>query len=379
MKVNIDKKDLSTITSLVHRAASNKNAVPVLSGLLIEASKDKGLTMTATDMEIGIKSSTMSADIVEEGTVLVNAYYFSDFIKLLPDTNVYMDLNQEKAKLNISYGRSSGYLNTYQNQEYPELPLAKMTQIFCISQKTLKDALKKTAFAAAGSHFRQVFTGILFDIISSTQLKIVASDTHRLACYDCTIENGPEKPLSFIIPVRTVNELLRLLEDSDEPLNIALAENNVIFYKEEFLLLSRLIEGQYPNYEQVIPTSFSTHVQIGSYTLAESLERAKTMPVDDKVKIPHVQLALKNNEALINSYSEEMGEIQEIIENVQIDGENEFTISFNTYYFYDAVKIFAPECPDINISLSGSLGPAMLKNPEKDNYIYILVPLRTNN
>jgi DNA polymerase-3 subunit beta len=74
-----------------------------------------------------------------------------------------------------------------------------------------------------------------------------------------------------------------------------------------------------------------------------------------------------------------MGEIQEIIENVQIDGENEFTISFNTYYFYDAVKIFAPECPDINISLSGSLGPAMLKNPEKDNYIYILVPLRTNN
>lgn len=379
MKVNIDKKDLSTITSLVHRAASNKNAIPVLSGLLIEASNSNGLTMTATDMEIGIKASTKAAEIVEEGTVLVNAYYFSDLIKLLPDSNVFMELNREKAKLTISYGRSSGYLNTYQNQEYPGLPLTKMNKIISIPQKLLKDALKKTAFAAAGSHFRQVFTGVLFDIKSPEQLKIVASDTHRLACYECKIENGPDNPLSFIIPVRTVNELLRLLDDSDDLLNIALAENNVIFYKEDFLLLSRLIEGQYPNYDQVIPTSFNTQVQVGSYTLAESLERAKTMPVDDKVKIPHVQLAFKENEAIINSYSEEMGEIKEFIENIQISGENDFSISFNTYYFYDAVKLFAPECQEINISLSGSLGPAMLKNPEKDNYVYILVPLRTNN
>jgi DNA polymerase-3 subunit beta len=254
-----------------------------------------------------------------------------------------------------------------------------MNNIISLPQKVLKEALKKTSFAAAGSHFRQVFTGVLFDITSSTTLKIVASDTHRLACFTCTLENGPDHPLSFIIPVRTVNELLRILEDSEEPLNIALAENNVIFYKEEFLLLSRLIEGQYPNYDQVIPTSFNTNVMVGSYALAESLERAKTMPVDDKIKIPHVQLTFKDNEAVINSFSEEMGEIKEIIENLQINGENNINISFNTYYFHDIVKIFAPECQEINICLSGSLGPAMLKNPDKENYVYILVPLRTNN
>lgn len=379
MKVNLDKKDLSTITSLVHRAAANKTTIPVLTGLLIEASATDGLTMTATDMEIGIKASTRTADIVEEGKVLVNAYYFSDLIKLLPDTAVSMELNQEKAKLTISYGRSSGYLNTYQEQEYPDLPVTKMTDIFSIDQKTLKEALKKTAFAAAGSHFRQVFTGVLFDITDPHSLKIVASDTHRLACYTCTLENGPEKPLNFVIPVRTVNELLRLLEDSDEILNVALAENNVIFYKEDFLLLSRLIEGQYPNYNQVIPTSFNANIKIGSYALAESLERAKTMPVDEKVKIPHVQLTFKGEEAIINSYSEEMGEIEEIIENLQVEGEDNLKISFNTNYFYDALKIFAPECEEIDLHLSGSLGPALIKNAAKDNYVYVLVPLRTNN
>jgi DNA polymerase-3 subunit beta len=379
MKLSIDKKDLSTITSLVHRAASNKNTIPVLSGLLIQASSTDGLTMTATDMEIGIKASTKAVDIIEEGTVLVNAYYFADFIKLLPDSSVSMELNPEKAKLTVSYGRSSGSLNTYQNQEYPELPLTKMNQIFSLPQNLLKEALKKTAFAAAGSHFRQVFTGVLFDIKSSELLKIVASDTHRLACFECNIEHGPQEPLSFIIPVRTVNELLRILEDNETLINIALAENNVIFYKDDFLLLSRLIEGQYPNYDQVIPNTFTTKVQVGSYTLAESLERAKTMPVDDKVKIPHVQLSFNDKEAVINSYSEAMGEIREFIENIQLSGENNFNISFNTNYFYDAVKIFAPECEEISISLSGSLGPALLKNPEKNNYVYVLVPLRTNN
>jgi DNA polymerase-3 subunit beta len=378
MKFTIEKREISTLTTLVHRAASNKSTIPILSGLLISISHDKGLTMTATDMEIGIKASTTNVDIIEEGSVLVNATYFSDFIKLLPDSIIDFELNKETSRLN-SYGRSSSRINIYQEKDYPELPISKMEYKFSIPQDILKEALKKTAFAAAINHFRQVFTGVLFDIFEDGVVKIIASDTHRLAYYTYNLGKMDLEPLKFVIPVRTVNELLRFLEDSPEIINVALSENNVIFYKDNFILLSRLIEGQYPNYETVIPSSFSTEVKIKTSILASSLGRAKIMPTDDKFQIQHVQFSILENEALLNSYSESMGEISEIIDEIEIEGEKDIKIAFNTNYFLDAVKIFEAECENLIIKLAGSLSPALIRNPEKENYLYILVPMRTNN
>ncbi len=379
MKFNIEKRELSALTAMVYRAASSKNTIPVLSGLLLELSREKGLTMTATDMEIGIKTSTSNVDIIEEGSVLVNASYFADFIKLLPDTLISIELNTVNSKLQINYGRSSGNINIYREQDYPGLPINKMEDRFELSQTILKEALRKTVFAAAGNHFRQVFTGVLFDLQENGIVKIVASDTHRLAYYTHKLVNDTVEPFKFVIPIRTVNELLRFLDDSDDPVKIASSDNNIIFYKDEFLLLSRLIEGQYPNYEQVIPANFVTHLDIKTHSLATSLERAKIIPTDDKLKIQHMQVSFQDDEVYINSNSEAMGEIVEIIEDNVIDGDKELKIVFNTNYFLEAVKVFAQECDNISISFSGSFGPAMLKNDAKENYLYILVPMRTNN
>lgn len=379
MKFQIEKKDLSALTTLVHRAASNKHTIPVLSGLLIEVSSTSGLTMTATDMEIGIKASTRQVNVIQEGSVLVNAHYFADFIKLLPDTTIAIDLNTETSRLNINYGRSSGFINIYRDHEYPSLPLNKMVDKFSIPQFILKEALRKTSFASAVTHFRQVFTGVLFDILAEGQLRIVASDTHRLAYYSYSLSEVNLEPFNFIIPTRTVNELLRLLDDNEEPINIAFSENNVVFYQEDFILLSRLIEGQYPNYEQVIPNSFNTKVKLNTNTLVTTLERAKIMPTDDKVKIQHVQFQFQENEAIVNTFSEVMGEIEEIIENIAMEGDQELKISFNTNYFLDIAKIYNLECEEVIIKLSVALGPALIKNPDKDNYLYVLVPLRTIN
>lgn len=379
MKVTMEKRDLSSLTTLVYRAASTKNTIPVLAGLLIEASTDKGLVMTATDMEIGIKASSSSVEIIEPGSVLVNAHYFADFIKLLPDGPVTLELNKDKAKLNINYGRSSGSINTYRDYEYPDLPLEKMQEKMSISQRTLKEALRKTSFAAAVTHFRQVFTGVLFDIISNNTLKVVASDTHRLACFTHVLDGAEIEPFKFIIPTRSVNELLRILDDTDEAITIAFSENNVIFSKDSFMLLSRLIEGQYPNYDQVIPSAFSTSFAINTAVLADTLERARTMPTDDKLKIQYVRFNINEKEILVNAYSEMMGEIEEVIEDIKLSGDNDIQIAFNTNYFLDVIKIFANECEEIEIQLSGALGPALIQNPKKDNYLYVLVPLRTTN
>ncbi len=378
MKFVIEKKELSTLTTLVHRAASSKNAIPVLSGLLIEVSPDKGLVMTSTDMEIGIKAVSNQVEVVDPGTVLVNAHYFADFIKLLPDLPIVLELKPDTAKLSIQYGRSSGSINTYSDFEYPDLPLANMECKLSLPQQVLKEALRKTSFAASQTHFRQVFTGVLFDITSTGELRVVASDTHRMAYFKIDLDKAVE-PFHFIIPIRTVNELLRLLEDSPEPVNIAITDNNALFYRDDVILLSRLIEGQYPNYEQVIPPNFSTKISISSQVLLNTLERAKTMPTDDKLKIQHVQLEFSEKEAIINSFSEAMGEIKEVIEEISSEGEPNLKIAFNTSYFLDVTKLLNAESEHLDINLSGSLGPAMIKNPQKDNYIYILVPLRTSS
>lgn len=378
MKFRIEKKEISTLTTMVHRAASNKNTIPILSGLLMDISQEKGLTMTATDMEIGIRASTKNIDISEEGSVLVNANYLSDFIKLLPDGLIEIELNKDISKLVISYGRSKTKMNIYQSEDYPELPVKKVEQTLCIPQNLLKEGLKKTSFAAAPNHFRQVFTGVLFDISPEGILKIVASDTHRLAYFHCQVKTEIKGNNKFVIPIRTVNELMRLLDDNEDSINLAVSENNVVFFKEDMLLFSRLIEGQYPNYETVIPGSFSSKIEVKTSILAASLGRAKIMPTDDKFQIPHVQFSIGDNEVFINTYSENMGEISEVIDDLEIEGEKDLKIAFNTNYFLDAVKVFENECEKISLNLSGSLSPALVKNSEKQNYLYVLVPMRTN-
>jgi len=379
MKFIIEKRELSSITSMVHRAASTKNTIPVLSGLLIEVSNEKGLVMTATDMEIGIKASTKNVEIIKEGTVLVNAHYFSDFIKLLPDSQIQIELNQDKAKLNISYGRSSGFINIYSDYEYPDLPLEKLEYKISVPQKVLREAFRKTSFAAAMTHFRQVFTGVLFDLKEDGILRIVASDTHRLAHYTFKTESKNTSAISLSVPTRSINELMRIIDDNDDLIDISFSENNIIFSNPDFILLSRIIDGQYPNYEQVIPKSSSSVLLINAKVLSNTLERAKIMPTDDKTKIQHVQFIFSENEAKVESFSEIMGEIQEVIEDLAIEGEKDFKIAFNTNYFLDIVKILNDECEQIRIELSGSLGPVKIVNPAAGNYLYVLVPLRTSN
>lgn len=378
MKFLIEKNDLSTLTTMVYRAASSRPTIPVLSGLYIQASAEDGLTMTATDMEIGIKASSKHVEVLEPGQVLVNANYFSDFIKLLPDTTITIEYNQQTSKLQISYGRSCGNINSYSELEYPGLPEHELEPCFTMPQSVLKEALRKTVFAAAPGHFRQIFTGILFDFLEDGRVCIVASDTHRLAYFSYTLDAKQIEPNRFVIPLRSVNELLRFLEDNDEPIYISVAKNNVVFYTDHFLLLSRLIDGQYPNYQSVIPANLNTSLRLKTHSLANSLERARVLPTDDKHEIQHVRFNITPEEILLNSHSEMMGEITEVIEDIDIEGDTDLNISFNTNYFLDVMKIFDQECEEVIVQLSGSLGPAIVKNPEKDHYLYVLVPLRTS-
>ncbi len=381
MKFSIEKREVSSMTLLVCRAAShisNKNSISSLSGILIEASREKGLTMTATDMEIGIIASSHKVDVQEEGKVLVNANLFSDFIKLLPDMEITAEFDEQRNKLKVSYGKSFSYINLYSEEGYPELPIDQMETIIELPKYQLREALKKTAFAAAGQHFRQIFTGILFDGKGDGTLHVVASDTHRMACFACPLEGtGANAAIRFIVPKRTVDELLRVLDDSDEMIYIAMKQNNIVFYYEQFLMFSRVIEGQYPNYEMVIPSAFQTEFALDAQVLTTALERSRIMPPDEKFKIPNIQMNIEETGLTIDTVSENMGEIREFLDDIEIQGNNGFHILFNTNYFLDIAKILSQETDKLRIRMSGPLGAAAISNPEKDNYVYVLVPLRS--
>jgi DNA polymerase-3 subunit beta len=380
LKFSIDKKELSALTSLVHRAASHvasRNNIPTLAGVLLDADPDKGLIMTATDLEIGIVASTQAAHIARPGKVLVNANLFADFIKLLPDAEVRLELDKSKNKLKVSYGRSFSFLNLYEIEEYPELPVYQASATISLSRSTLKTALRKTAFAAAHQHFRQIFTGVLFELNASGGLNVVASDTHRLAYYKCKTEAGePPEPVHFIVPLRAVQELLRILDDSDDVIRIGISANNIVFQDERLLLFSRIIDGQYPNYENVIPKEILTECLTPSERLVSALERAKTMPPDDKFKIPTIRLSFSGQELVINTVSEQMGEIEEVVEEIALSGAEDFSISFNTGYFLDIARLLGAENDKLRLRFSGPLSAAIADNPEKSDYLYVLVPLR---
>ncbi|MGE5415704.1 MAG: DNA polymerase III subunit beta [Acidobacteriota bacterium] len=376
MKVTIEKGLLGQVTSIVQRAASTKDAMPALSALSIVAS-DSGLSFSATDLEIGIRKQIKDVNIQQEGKALVNARYFADLVRYLPDCEITLDLDTEKSKLHVLYGRSSSSLNLYNDEDFPELPLTKLKKVCALPQGVLKEAIKKTAFAAATNHFKPVFTGILFDFEDGS-LKVVASDTHRLAFNLIENVQPQSKVDKLVIPARTVQELSRILEDGEEEINIGLVENNIVFYNEEngFYFLSRLIEGQYPNYNQVIPKEFINNYLIDAAQMANSLERAALMPTDLKA-IKHVQMDFRQEEVVLSAFSEKMGEMTEVVDNISCETDKTIKVAFNTRYLLDIIKILQGENEKIKIKLTGAMSPAVIHNPESENYIYVLVPLRT--
>lgn len=376
MKFSVNKNLLSQAASIVQRAASTKDTIPALSGMLITAEKDR-LILQGTDLDIGIKKIIFPADIVSEGSALVNAKYFSDLVRYLSEEEVTISLDETNNKLNVYNGFSSSYLNLYNPDDFPEMPLNKVTHISTIPQLVLKNFIRKTVIAAAVTHFKPVFTGILFDF-SGDSLTMVASDTHRLAVIRSEQIKSEQLPGQYIIPVRIMSDIARILEDGDSEINVGLAENHIVFYttEQDLSCSSRLIEGQYPNYIQVIPKNFVNTFLVNSSLLTQSLERTSLMPFDQKM-IQYVKMNFEPEQLVISAFSEKMGEMTEIIKEVEAESKQAVELNFNTRYLLDAVKLLSQENKNIQISLSGPLGPAVIRNPEDDNYTYVLVPLRT--
>ena len=269
MKFTCEKYLLQNAVSTASRAAAVKSAVAALEGLLIEAIDSK-ITISGYDLKTGINTS-FSADVHENGQVVLNSRLFGDIIRKMPGDIVTITV-ADNLMTKISSGVSEFEIMATPSDDYPELPSVDSTNSMVINQKTLKSMISQTCFAVSDNEARPIHTGALFEVESET-LTMVAVDGYRLALRKETLEETSESGYSFVVPGSALNEVEKILVDGEETVTVNLGSKHIMFKIGDTTLISRRLEGEFLNYNSVIPNDFETKVKVNTKNILETLDR----------------------------------------------------------------------------------------------------------
>lgn len=374
MKITCAKDKLHHAVQIVQKAVSSKATQALLSGIYLSAENNK-LQLQATDYEIGI-SCTIDAQVDIPGKIVLSGRYFQELVKRLPGEIVELASSDEDHTIKITAGTSQFNLLSLPAEEFPVLKslFIKTNGInsFTIKDNVLRDLIKRTTFACATEESRPLFTGALLEL-TDTDVRMVATNTHRLALKKSAVENSTGSNLKIIIPSKILNELARLLT-SELPVdvNICWEKSKVAFSFEDVYLESRLIEGQYPDYNRVIPPEFATTSTINTALFMDAVERVSLMAKDGEYNI--IKFQFNSNEVIITSNNPDVGKAYETIP-ICTEG-TEIAIAFNAKYVTDILKNIGTT--ELQIALNTPLSPARVIPQNDETYTYIITPVRTS-
>lgn len=369
MKFTSTKDNLAYGVQVVQRAVSAKNPLPILSGVLLNAENNK-LKLTATDLELGIEC-IVPINSNTDGAVVLPAKYLGEIVRKLPDAQVDVFCDPETNLTTLKYGQSKFSMHGFSADEYPLIPALDSDHTFVIKQELFRNMIKQVTFATSSDESRPIFNGVLFEVEEDT-LRLVATDTHRLAFRSGLVNetSTPEEKMTALIPAKALNEIVRIMPPDVENIRIAFSSNQVIMEMGHIRLISRLIEGQFPNYKQVIPQGCKSKIKLKTKDLLEAVERASLLARDGSNVI---KILVQADTLVINSNSPEIGTIHEELP-IFLEGD-ETQIAFNSKYLIDVLKVADAE--EIIVELTGSLSPGIIKPVEGDNYLYLILPVRT--
>ena len=362
MKFNATKEILLKGIQNVQNAINAKSSMPILSNILIEATGDR-VVFTATDLDIGILSS-VAVKPATEGAITVPAKKFSDIIKELPDEEVSVSVKKNNM-VHIECGKNTFKIMGLAKDEYPQLPEFKDKNFITIPQKRLKAMLKMTSFAVSNDETRYVLNGVLF-VIRPTHMRLVATDGRRLAMIEDKAEFPKTLERKFIVPTKAVNELERILGD-DEDVKISFGDTQVLFDAGPTKLVSRLIEGEFPNYEQVIPKESKEKLAASSSALLSALKRAALFTNPDSMA---VKVELSRDKAVLSKSSPYLGEAR-----VELDVDykgKDLSIGFNPQYLMDILKSMEQETVAIEVVDAEKPGVVRIGS----EYVYVVLPMQ---
>ncbi len=366
MEIQIQKNILTKAVSLVSGVATQKaNTLPILGNILMEANSEECLRLIGTDLEVGI-STTIPARVLKEGSVTVPAKKMQEIVRELPEGELEITVAKNNA-VNIKAGKSHMKIMGLAKEEYPKFPEWQPDEAIELDQSLLKESLTLTSFAISYDETRYVLNGVLISV-QGVKIRFVATDGRRLAYIEKELPKKAEKNFDIIVPVKAVQELLKMLA-WEGLVKVAATQNQVLFSLGETYLVSRLIEGHFPNYEQVIPKEEKTTSQANREELLQAVRRTSIMTSPDA---PAVKLDFVKGKILISSRSPNLGEAKEELA-AEVTGE-EVAIGFNPHYLIDVLKNL--DIDKISFSLSDPDKPGLLRG--KDGYLYVIMPMQLN-
>lgn len=363
MDIRVDKNELVGKISLgVNISSSKATTLPILSNLLLETKKNK-LQIIATDMEVGVLT-TCAAEIKEEGSVTVPARKFYDIVKELPEGTIEL-LVSKNHTVQIKSGRSVFKVMGMDKEDYPQLPEPSFENAIEIDQGVLKEAIQLTCFAVSRDETRYVLNGILL-AVKGDLFRCVATDGRRLAFFETKLSSKQKKEVEIIIPSKAAQELAKLLT-WEGTVKVSVFQNKIIFCVADTFLSATLIEGKFPNYEQVIPKTKTTTVEIEKNEFLQCLRRAALLT---STEAPAAKLDFLKGRVMITARTPNLGEAKEEV-NSRMEGK-EMTIGFNPDYLMDVLKNL--DVDNITFSLSEPDKPGVVSG--KEGYFYVIMPMQ---
>lgn len=360
-----EKNILQEAINTVQKAASSKTTYPILEGILIKAI-DNRVIFTATDLDLGIETF-INADVHQNGSIVLNSKLFGEFVRKLPNDDLTLKI--ENNNVYITCQKSEFTLIGNNPAEFPGLPVINENSMYEISQEMLRNMIRQTIVGIAQDETRPILTGVLFEVKSKV-LSFVALDGYRLAIKSVNIDNNNN--ISAVIPGKTLSEISKILESSEEIVKITFTPNHILFNLGNTKIISRLLDGEFINYRQILPDEYRLRARVKVSELMDSIERASLLAKEGRTNL--ITFDVMRDKLVITSNSQ-MGKVYEEV-NVELEGE-ELKIRFNARYFLDVLRIIDSE--EIYLEFSTNVSPCIIKKTDSDDYIYLVLPVRINS
>ena len=375
MEFSCEKKELQSGVNTVEKIVATRSTLPIIGNILFEAVKS-GLKLSANNLEIGMELN-IAAKVEKEGAVLLPAKTLSGLVAKLPEAVVSVKLG-ENGTVRISYNQSHFTLNSLPPDEFPTLPKVKEGKTISVDPEIFAEMIKQTIFAVSTSEDKYVLTGVLLEIGKSSQagdtsnIRLVATDGYRLAKSGKKIEVKGDQSVSVIIPSKALVELAKMLENNDkEILKVTVANDQISFKLGDYYLVSRLIQGQFPDYKQVIPKKSATRVILNNKDFLKAAERAAVIAAGSANV---TSFEVKGGKMNITANTPDVGSVSELL-SVEVKGSEKARASFNVRLITDVLGVIASE--KVVLELGEGLSPGVIKPEDNEDYLYIVMPIRT--
>jgi DNA polymerase-3 subunit beta len=373
MKLSIEKNTFLKALNHVQSVVERRTTIPILSHILLEA-KNQQLQLTATDLDLMV-SENVQATVKTPGSITTPAHILHDIVRKLPDnTPLQLEWNAGNNTLHLQAGRSKFALPTLPREDFPITATGDMPSVFQVPAGQFKKLLQQTSFAMSNEETRYYLNGIFFHIgdsqlYSPKSLKAVATDGHRLARSEMIMPAKSEKMPSVVVPRKTVQELMKLLEQEDGVVTIGLSPQRMTVTFKEISLSSKLIDGNFPDYERVIPTNNQNFLEVDRLVFTAAVDRVATICSD---KLRSIKLQIQKNNLIFSAANSELGSAVEEIE-VAYEG-TPIDIGFNAKYLADIMQQLGGK--KAKIALSDASSPVLISTPEDGAAVYVLMPMR---